>query len=63
MSFLVALSLCVLTLVTFRRLTRRPLPYPPGPKRRPIIGNILDVTLREPWMLATRWAESFGEHA
>lgn len=37
------------------------LPYPPGPKRLPIIGNVLDVNLKEPHITYTRWAARYGD--
>ncbi|KAI0777641.1 cytochrome P450 [Trametes elegans] len=34
---------------------------PPGPRGRPVIGNLPDLTLKEPWLRVTSWAETFGD--
>ncbi|KAI6006590.1 cytochrome P450 [Pisolithus orientalis] len=36
------------------------LPYPPGPKGLPFIGNVLEVDLKEPHITYTRWAAQYG---
>ncbi|KAI6042946.1 cytochrome P450 [Pisolithus marmoratus] len=36
------------------------LPYPPGPKRLPFIGNALDINLKEPHITYTQWATQYG---
>jgi len=36
------------------------LPYPPGPKRLPIIGNALDIDLKEPHVRYTEWGKTYG---
>ena len=38
------------------------LPYPPGPKGLPFIGNALDLNLKEPHATYTQWAEQYGAH-
>ena len=37
------------------------LPLPPGPKGKPIIGNLLDMPAEEQWIKATEWKESIGD--
>ncbi|KAI0371905.1 cytochrome P450 [Pilatotrama ljubarskyi] len=39
---------------------RRAMNLPPGPKPHPIIGNLFDLTLKEPWLRALTWAEEYG---
>ncbi|KIK97017.1 hypothetical protein PAXRUDRAFT_137193 [Paxillus rubicundulus Ve08.2h10] len=37
------------------------LPYPPGPKPWPLLGNILHLNKSEPWLSYTRWSKIYGE--
>ncbi|KAG6331183.1 hypothetical protein ID866_7904 [Astraeus odoratus] len=39
----------------------RHLPYPPGPKGLPIIGNLLDMNLKEPQLAYTEWGKIYGD--
>ncbi|KXN81929.1 O-methylsterigmatocystin oxidoreductase [Leucoagaricus sp. SymC.cos] len=43
----------------FRRQQPLKGPFPPGPKPRPIIGNILDILAPEPWLLYMKWGEEY----
>ncbi|KAI0826662.1 cytochrome P450 [Trametes gibbosa] len=33
---------------------------PPGPRPRPIIGNLFDLTLKEFWLRVASWAQEYG---
>ena len=39
---------------------RRGLPYPPGPRSWPIIGNLLDVPSRNPWAAYAEMSKTYG---
>lgn len=46
--------------------TKKPksqLPLPPGPKRRPIIGNLLDLPVTRPWETYLQWCDKYSEYA
>ena len=45
---------------TMRRVRSRELPYPPGPKRIPIIGNLFDMPSRDEWVTYKRWSDQYG---
>ncbi|KAG2070560.1 cytochrome P450 [Suillus decipiens] len=53
-----ALLLLALALIAYSRLTRPS--FPPGPTPHPIIGNILDITPKELWLTAFKWARTYG---
>ncbi|KZS94053.1 cytochrome P450 [Sistotremastrum niveocremeum HHB9708] len=37
------------------------LPFPPGPKGLPLIGNVLDMPRKNPFVKYTEWAEIYGD--
>ena len=60
-SVLYPLLLCVPILFLARRRRTPALPYPPGPKGYPILGNVLDLPLSVPiWESLTSLANSQG---
>ncbi|KIM68481.1 hypothetical protein SCLCIDRAFT_955299 [Scleroderma citrinum Foug A] len=50
--------------LAFRMIRGKPdLPYPPGPIQLPIIGNALDIDLKEPHVRYTEWGKTYGDIA
>ena len=37
------------------------LPFPPGPKPMPIIGNVMDMPPLYVWQAARVWGQTYGE--
>ena len=60
-SVLYPLLFCLLILALVRKWKRASLPYPPGPKGYPILGNVLDLTMAVPiWEDITSLTNSYG---
>lgn len=49
-------SLAILVAYT----SRRRLPYPPGPKRLPIVGNLFSMPSEDEWVTYWKWSKDFG---
>lgn len=55
------LSVLFLLFNYWRRLGRRSsLPYPPGPKGIPFIGNLRDLPSSHPWLHIANWKQTYG---
>ena len=60
-SITVALSsLLIILFLRFRKPKASRASLPPGPKPLPLLGNILDLTLKELWLPAYEWAKQYG---
>jgi hypothetical protein len=57
--FAILLFLAVIQAIRDHR-RRRGLPYPPGPRPWPIIGNFLDVPKHSSWLAYTRFSKIYG---
>jgi len=59
---LFAVLLFLATIRTIRDYQRRGgLPYPPGPRPLPIIGNLLDIPKEFSWLAYTRFSKTHGD--
>ncbi|KAF9238521.1 cytochrome P450 [Melanogaster broomeanus] len=47
--------------VVNRRTNPRGLPFPPGPKPLPLVGNIFHMNTAEPWLSYTAWKKKYGD--
>jgi hypothetical protein len=55
----------LLSAIVFRLLQgrqQRRIPYPPGPKGHPLIGNLRDLPTRYQWLKYEEWGKHFGKH-
>ncbi|KAF5357112.1 hypothetical protein D9756_006792 [Leucocoprinus leucothites] len=57
---LVALLALVVVTIAVSQNNKPRLPYPPGPKRLPLIGNLLDFPQGKEWETYTRWGKELG---
>ncbi|KAF8960427.1 cytochrome P450 [Flammula alnicola] len=58
---LVLLATLVFTLFVYLRNRGRPaLPFPPGPKKLPLLGNLLDLPTTFEWVTYAQWSKEYN---
>ncbi|KAJ6629355.1 cytochrome P450 [Mycena sp. CBHHK59/15] len=57
----VAAALLAIGFIWTRKSKAQAALLPPGPTPVPILGNVLDLTAKELWLVATKWAKQFGD--
>ncbi|KAI9450441.1 cytochrome P450 [Lactarius psammicola] len=53
------ISFCVVISLYAVRRRRHPLPFPPGPKGLPIVGNVLDMPSKNQWLIYWKWGKQY----
>ncbi|KAF8902856.1 cytochrome P450 [Mucidula mucida] len=54
-------GVAVLLYISYRIVTPKSYPRPPGPKGLPVLGNLLDMPTEKHWLKFTEWAQEFGD--
>jgi hypothetical protein len=58
------LAACGLVYVISKLLAKRPVaPLPPGPKRLPLLGNLLDMPTQQEWLTFAEWGKKYGAYS
>ena len=55
-------SCCLVMLVFIFRKMRRSLSLPPGPRGLPILGNVLDMPNKTPWLTYCQWGKEYSRY-
>ena len=59
--FIWAPALLPLIIVLYRTIKNHSqLPYPPGPKGLPILGNVFDLPASDQWVTVQEWGKKYG---
>ncbi|KAF5372608.1 hypothetical protein D9758_005196 [Tetrapyrgos nigripes] len=59
-AFAAALAIFLLFLFVFSWRSKNSLPYPPGPKGLPIVGNLFDMPKEKDWITYAKWGDLYG---
>ncbi|KAF8169142.1 cytochrome P450 [Mycena galopus ATCC 62051] len=60
-SLWVVAAVLALWFICRRKFKAQAGPLPPGPTPVPFLGNVRDLTAKELWLTATKWAKQFGD--
>jgi hypothetical protein len=53
--------LSAIAYLLLRRRQQSQLPFPPGPKGLPLIGNLRDLTNEDQWLTYEKWGQELGK--
>jgi hypothetical protein len=59
-TWMLIVSFCAVLFLHIFRRRRHALPFPPGPKGFPIVGNALDMPSRNPWLTYWEWGIKYS---
>ncbi|KAF8799127.1 cytochrome P450 [Phlegmacium glaucopus] len=62
LKLVISLSLALIAYLYFTKNKRSSLPLPPGPKKRPLLGNLLDFPRNHHWLKYSEWAKEFNSN-
>ncbi|KAF8799116.1 cytochrome P450 [Phlegmacium glaucopus] len=62
LKLVICLSLGLILYFYFTKNKRSSLPLPPGPKKLPLLGNLLDFPKRSEWLKYAGWAKEFNSN-
>lgn len=54
------IAILAVGLLYLLRRHKQNLPYPPGPKGLPLLGNILDVPSSQEWITYANWSKKYS---